>query len=157
MEERWADDLGRATEAVADPEFRSLLQHAKVPFSRKVRAINDVLPTIDPLVRNLLCILVARGLVDRVSKIEDEYRHLLDRHRGRVRVEVTSAVALDDAEEGRIARFMEAFTQKEVVLDMQVDPLLLGGLVFRVEDKLIDGSTRTQLNGLRRSMTGSPH
>ena len=51
---------------------------------------------------------------------------------------------------------MEAFAQKDVVLSTRVDASILGGLVVRIEDKLIDGSTRTQLNGLRRSIAGSP-
>jgi F-type H+-transporting ATPase subunit delta len=153
--DQWAEGLSWASEAASDPDCKSLLQHAKVPLSNKVKAVNDVFQSTDPLLRNLLCILVARGLVAHISAIEHEFRALLDRHRGRVRVDVTSAVSLDDAESERISKFLKTFTKKDVVISATVDPSILGGLVVRIEDKLIDGSTRTQLNGLRRSITGS--
>ena len=150
--DQWAEDLSNASSAVANDELRTFLQHAKVPYPRKVSVIAEALPSLNPMARNLLALLVARGLVNRTSQIEQEYRRLLDQHRGRIQVEVTSAVPLDDGERQRITRLLESLVEKEVVLATRVDPAILGGLVLQVEDKLIDGSTRAKLNALGRTM-----
>jgi len=152
--DQWAEDLAQASDGIANEAFRTFLQHAKVPYLRKIDVISQVLSTISPLVRNLLALLISRGLIDRVPAVERQYRRLLDQHRGRVQVEATSAVVLEDAQRLRITQLLERLIRTEVVLATQVDPAILGGLVLRIEDRLMDGSARTRLNDLRRSMAG---
>ena len=128
------------------------MEHAKVPLDTKVKAIREVLPGTDPLVQNLLSLLVSRGLVEMALQVQQEYQRLMDEHRGREHVAVYSAVSLDSQEEERIASFLTDLIRKEVVLDTQVDPSILGGLVLQVGDKLVDGSTRSRLQGLRKQL-----
>jgi F-type H+-transporting ATPase subunit delta len=148
----WAGDLHSIREALQTEELRAFLEHAKVPLSRKVRIIEGALPGADPLLRNLLSLLVSRGLVDLMGELETEYGRLLDQHRGREHVEVYSVVPLEDTERERISRFLTGLIEKEVLLDSRVDPSILGGLVIRVGDKLIDGSTRTRLEELGKQL-----
>ena len=94
-------------------------------------------------------VLVARGLVDLASEIQESYTELLDQHLGRQRIGVTSAVDLDQAELDRIAAFVSRLIRKEVVVSTQVDESILGGVVINVGDQLLDGSTRSRLESLR--------
>ena len=63
-----------------------------------------------------------------------------------------SAVALDEAAQERLRRTLEQLTGTTVVMDVEEDPGIIGGLVARVGDLVLDGSVRTQLFSLRESL-----
>ena len=148
----WAGDLRLVSEALQTQELRAFLEHAKVPLPQKVRTIREVFPGVDPLVQNLLSLLVSRGLTELLHEVQKGYQQLLNEHRSREEVAVWSAVPLEDPERERVARFLTELIQKEILLDSRVDPSILGGLVIKVGDKLIDGSTRTRLEELGKRL-----
>ena len=150
--DQWTKDLRLVNEVLQNLELKAFLEHAKVPLSRKVQTMKEVLQGVDPLVQNLLACLVSRGLVELVPEVENVYGRLLDELRGREQAEVYSAVPLADSERDRILGFLADLTKKQVRLDTQVDPSILGGLVIKVGDKLIDGSTRTRLEELGKRL-----
>ena len=88
-------------------------------------------------------------MVNAIPDVHLGYIELLDQHLGRQRVEVTSAVQLDDAEVDRITRFVAELVQREVVITTRVDESILGGVVIQLGDRLLDGSTQARLNHLR--------
>ena len=148
--DEWAGQLQLASQVLQVEEFRTFLNHAEVPADEKIKSIDAVLPDIHPLVRNLVNVLVSRGLVNLAPELGEAYTKLLDIHHGRQRVEVVSAVPLDDAELQSITRFVSDLTRKEVVVTTQVDEEIMGGIVIQIGDQLLDGSTRTQLESLRK-------
>lgn len=150
--DEWATDLQLASQALQDPDFRALLSQADVPLDDKIKATATVLRDVHPLVLNLVHVLVTKGLVDSAPDLEVAYGNLLDSHHGRQRVEVTSAVPLDDSEIDRITGFVADLIRKEVVLSAQVDESIMGGLVIQIGDQLLDGSTRSRLEELRNRM-----
>ena len=151
----WARDLGLMSQALQNEEFRAFLEHAKVSLETKIRAISEVFRGTDSLVQEFLSLLVSKGLAELAPEVEREYQKLLDGLQGREHVEVYSAVPLVAQEKERVASFLKDLVQKEVVLDTQLDPSILGGLVFRVGDKLLDGSTRTRLQEFRKRLHGN--
>ncbi len=153
--DQWGQELAQAAQAASDPELRTFWEHAKVPTEQKLALIERALPDGRPLVRNLISLLVLGGLAGRLPEIHAEYRRLLNEHQGRVQVDVTSAVPLQDGQRDRIATALRRIVDKDIELVTHIDPSILGGLVLMVEDKLIDGSTRARLRGLRRNMIGS--
>ena len=150
--DQWTDHLRVMAEALENEELRTFLEHAKVPLTQKLDTIGRIFPEATPLSRNLLSLLVSRGLTQLLPEIEKEFQQLLNQLRGRQEVEVLSAVPLSDQERERIDRFLTTLTGKDVLLDSRVDPSILGGLVMRVGDKLIDGSTRTKLEALGKEL-----
>jgi F-type H+-transporting ATPase subunit delta len=68
-------------------------------------------------------------------------------------VEVVTAIPISDEERDEIKEKLAALVDKELVLSVKVDPNVMGGLTARVGDKLVDGSVRTRLQDLRRSLT----
>ena len=154
--DQWTRDLRMISQALEHEEFRVLLQHSRLSLSQRVRIIREVLPDAQPHAHNLLGLLASRGLVELAPGVEAKYLRLLDVHLGRERVEVLSAVELETNEREQVSRFLADMVQKEIVLNTRVDPMVLGGLVVRVGDKLIDGSTRNRLEQLKkRLMTDS--
>ena len=150
--DQWSVDLDLVDQVVQDPEFRTFLNHADVPLEQKRQAVDAVLRDVHPTVRNMLHVLVSRGLADSVIGLRDSYTELLDAHHGRQRVGVTSAVPLEDTQLERITRFISDITRREVVITTQVDESIMGGIVIQIGDQLLDGSTRSKLEGLRNQM-----
>ena len=150
---QWGQDLTVVAEAFNDMDFNALLKHAGVSAEDKQSAIDAVLGGVNQAVRNMVSLLVARGLVDTVPGACEEYAELLDRQEGRQRVEVTTAIPLEPAETERITEFISRLIGREVVVTARVDEEVLGGLVIQIGDRLLDGSARARLNGLRERLT----
>ena len=147
--DQWDGDLEFIAGVLQDEEFKALLKHADVPMSNKNRAVDAVLRDVHPLIRNLVNLLVSKGLVDAVPEMRAAYAALLDQDRGRQRVQVTSAVPLEQDEMDRITQFLTSLVRKEVVVATDVDDSILGGVVIQIGDRLLDGSTRSRLEALR--------
>jgi F-type H+-transporting ATPase subunit delta len=150
--DQWEVDLDLVNGVFQDEGFRALLKHSDVPIANKLRATGAVLADVHPLVKNMVDLLVAKGLADVVGDLRDAYGALLDEHRGRQRVQVTSAVQLEPTELERVTRFVADLVRKEVVVSTNVDDSILGGVVIQIGDRLLDGSTRARLDSLRNQM-----
>ena len=150
--EQWGEDVKLLAQVLQDADFGSFLKHAEVPYGDKVKSMDAVLRDVDPLVRNLGTLLVVRGAVPMVGDIQQEFARLLDQHLGRQQIEVTAAVPLDDTELQRIRQFVSGLIHKEVVVASRVDESILGGVIIQIGDQLLDGSTRTQLENLRKQL-----
>ena len=149
----WGQDVALVAEAFEDTDFNVLLKHAGVSAEDKLSAVEMVLGSVNPMVRNMVNLLVARGLVGAIPDACREYTELLDQQQGRQRVEVTTAVPLEPAEIERINDFVAVLIGREVVVTPHVDESILGGLVIQIGDRLLDGSARARLNGLRERLS----
>ncbi|MFQ5880456.1 MAG: ATP synthase F1 subunit delta [Dehalococcoidia bacterium] len=152
--EGWAADLGLMAAVMGDPQGAAVLESVRLPQPAKYRLLEQALAGIDPLAMNLAKLLVARGRSGLAGQILEEYRALVDEHRGLAHAVVTTAVPLGDAEREAIAQRLGQLTGRQVTVATRVNPGIIGGLVARIGDTLIDGSVRTRLLALRRSLAG---
>ena len=150
--EQWGQDLAVVSEAFQDSDFTALMKHADMSAADKRAATGSVLAGVNTMVRNLVDLLVSKGSVDSIADVYTSYTELLDQHLGRQRVEVTTAIALDEAEANRITSFVSELVRREVVLTTKVDESILGGLVIQIGDRLLDGSTKARLDGLKNRL-----
>ena len=150
--ERWRADLQTLDEAIQEREFAAFLGMPKILISQKMSVIQEAMPDLNPLAHNLLGLLAARGVVDTLPSIREEYGGLLDQLRGLERASVVSAVPLEDAQRERLAAYLRELIGREIELTVSVDPDIVAGMVARVGDRLIDGSARTKLRNLRNSL-----
>jgi F-type H+-transporting ATPase subunit delta len=153
--DEWDADLATIAQTLQQPDLRAALASVKAPFSVKRELVERVFGgSIRPLAQNFLLLLIQRGRLDLLDAIIAYYRELVDEERGIARARVTTAVPLDDTERERVAQRLAAITGKQIRLETTVDPSILGGLIARIGDKLIDGSARTRLVALRRRLAG---
>jgi F-type H+-transporting ATPase subunit delta len=152
--ERWLGDLDTLVDLVSQPEAMAVLQSDRVPESEKERLLRAALPDVDPAVLNLARLLVAKRRIGLTADVRDEFSSMLDAYRGRARGSVTTAIPLSGDQKTQIAQKLSQITGKTVDLQAQVDPNIVGGLVARVGDTLIDGSTRSKLVALKRALRG---
>ena len=150
--EQWGEDLAVVAEAFRDADFTALMKHADMSSANKLAATASVLADVNSMVRNLVDLLVTKNSVDSIAGVYTGYTELLDRHLGRQRVEITTAVPLESAETERISAFVTGLAGQEVVLTTKVDESIIGGLVIQIGDRLLDGSTKARLDGLRNKL-----
>jgi F-type H+-transporting ATPase subunit delta len=103
-------------------------------------------------VQRFVLLLLERRRIVLLPSIARAYRDMADAHLGRVRAQITSAEPLAAAALDRVRRSLEQRTGKQVIVETAVDPDLIGGLVARVGDLVLDGSVRTQLSDLRAKL-----
>jgi F-type H+-transporting ATPase subunit delta len=106
------------------------------------------------LLRNFLGVLAENNRLRDLAAIRSQYERLEDHALGRVRARVRSARPLSEESRARIHEIFERQTGKRVIAETAVAPDLLGGAVVELEGRVFDGSLRTQLERLRRSLSG---
>ena len=150
---QWQSDMRRIASLVKDAALFALLNNPEVRFDDKAKVLSERLGEINPLALKLVSELVAKGRLAAIDDIADEYQRLLDNYRGiegAEVAEVTTAIPLDDEDRLRLAQRITSLVGKPVVLKPKVDSSLIGGIIIRIGDKLIDGSIRSKLEALKR-------
>ncbi len=150
--DRWQSDLRRIASLGENAALVAWFESPKLHFDDKAKLLSERLGDINPLALNLACLLVTRGRLGMIGDIADEYQHLLDDYRGIEQAEVTTAIPLDDKDKLRLEERLGIVVGKKVVLKTEVDTSLIGGIIARIGDKLIDGSTRSKLEALKREL-----
>ena len=149
--DEWFDDLTALAGALESSEFAEALDAPQVSVVHKGELIKNILgDRVGPLALNLVSLLASRSNAHLLPRIVEQYERLLDSHRDIERADVLSAVPLNDEQRRRISTLLEGIVGKETRLTSRVEPQILGGFVARVGDHLIDGSTRTKLQEMRR-------
>lgn len=107
---------------------------------------------VSELLFNTLGVMNAKGRLGLVRELADSYAQLLDKQLGNVKVDVTVASSLDEAMLEQVRNRVSQSLGKNAILRQHIDPSIIGGLLLRVEDKLIDSSVRSQLDAMKRQM-----
>ena len=134
-------------------ELREFFYGPQIPESQKRRAIDALTEEMSTSTRNFLKVLTDNGRAEILEDAVVRYEDLVKEHQGKVDVELTTAVELSNEMLDRVkSRLGEILDGREIVLETNVDPDLVGGAVFWIGEKRIDGSVRAQLQGLREKM-----
>ena len=138
----------------AEPAFAEFLRSPIVKRSSRGESLKRVLDgQVSDLLLRFILVLNDKGRLGRLSDIAAAYDEMLNDRFGRIEVDVfTVEGRLDDAQMSLLADKVRSRLGKEPVFHQYSDPSLLGGLVLRVGDQLIDGSVRGRLRGLRESL-----
>ena len=153
--DRWQSDLKRVASLGEDAVFRAWLESPKFHFDDKAKLVSEWLGDVNPLALNLAYLLITRGRLSMVGDIADEYQRLLDSYRGIEQAEVITAIPLDDEDKMRVEEQLSSLAGKKVMLKPEVDSSLISGVLVRIGGKLLDGSTRSQLEALRRKLASA--
>ncbi len=109
---------------------------------------------IDAITTNFIGVLANNRRLGALSQIIRAFETLAARHRGEITAEVTSAHPLTKDQTAALKTKLKAGLGRDVVVDLNVDPAILGGLVVKVGSRQIDSSIRTKLNSLAYAMKG---
>ena len=109
---------------------------------------------LDPLTANFLGVLAQNRRLGELANIVRAFTGMASAHRGEITAEVTSAHALDETQLKALKAQLKARTGRDVAVNLNVDPAILGGLVVKLGSRLFDSSIRTRLNTLATAMKG---
>ncbi|MCC6484828.1 MAG: ATP synthase F1 subunit delta [Armatimonadetes bacterium] len=137
-------------------ELRTVLLRGVTPDATKKRILKKLFePHVSALTLDFLNLLVDKRREDVVESIDTAFRKIADERSNIVRAEVVSAVALTEEELQEMRAALGRMTGKQVELEPTVDPSVIGGVVIRVGDTLIDGSVRAQIARLKETMAAA--
>jgi F-type H+-transporting ATPase subunit delta len=148
--ETWVAALETATGRLGAPELMRVLADPALSFDARRSVAEQVMgDTVTGGPRNLVLLLVRRGRIELLPEVAAQLRRLYDQRQGIVKATVTSASPLTDADVSALRDRLAGMTGGRVDISLQVDPDILGGVMVRVGDRLIDGSIRGRLERLR--------
>jgi F-type H+-transporting ATPase subunit delta len=134
-------------------EIRAFLQTPKVDLPAKKKALRSAFDgRIDPLVLNFLLVVLEKRRQRLIGQIAREFSMLLDEKVGRLHVQVTLAHEADAATEQAITKELSRILGRTAIPHITVDPKIVGGIVVRYGDSILDGSVRRRLAGLRKRL-----
>ncbi|MFO0899542.1 MAG: ATP synthase F1 subunit delta [Pirellulales bacterium] len=138
---------------VPQPQFAAVLGSRRLAHEEKTALIDRVFGgKASPLLLSFLKVLSSHGRLDALQAIGREVRARYDEQRGRKRVRITAATALDKPMLGELTEKLRAMLGGEPVLEVAVRPELIGGILIRVGDTVYDGSVASRLARLRTQM-----
>jgi F-type H+-transporting ATPase subunit delta len=152
------DDLAHGLNTItslldSDDRVRAFLETPKIDVARKKSVLRTALgEQVSPMFMNFVLIVLQKRRQRLIRTIAAEYRELLDEKLGRLHVQVTLAHEPDDATEQSITAQLSRILGRTVIPHITVEPALLGGIVVRYGDRVMDGSLRRRLVSLRHRM-----
>ena len=148
------DDLFRFARALEGSEsLRVALTDPQLPLERRVAVVDELTQgKALPLSASLLGLLIGAGRVNDLGAIVDRFVQLAASEREREVAEVRSAIELDEAQIARLSEALAQATGKAVEVKVIIDPSVLGGLVARIGDTVIDGSVRHRLDQMKAQL-----
>jgi F-type H+-transporting ATPase subunit delta len=142
-------DLRGFVQALADtPALAAAVFNPQVEPGAKSRVVGELMSGADKLAAGVLGVMLDKGRLTLVADVADQYDRYVAQAEHVVEVQVTTAVPVAADVEHLIADRVRRSTGGEPRLTMRVDPDILGGLVLRVDDLLVDGSLRSRLQQL---------
>jgi F-type H+-transporting ATPase subunit delta len=134
------------------PDLEEILRNPQLDKRAKTAAVDAVLGESDPLVRNLLRLLIDKGRGDEVEEVAAEFERLAAIEEGQLSVELTTAFELDDDEARAIVEQLQRASGRTVEATRAVDAGLIGGIVVQAGSRRVDASVRGRLERLRRQL-----
>jgi F-type H+-transporting ATPase subunit delta len=145
------EQLGQFADAL--DENRELAVFFFSPYfstTEKRQALDTLLDGADELFVNFLSLLIENHRMPVIFRIRHEYERLWDEENKTLPVEITSAIALDEATTQSLGKTIGERAGRKVTLAARVDPDILGGIIIRVGNSILDASIRNRLEQLRR-------
>ncbi|HEY9069131.1 MAG TPA: ATP synthase F1 subunit delta [Candidatus Ozemobacteraceae bacterium] len=141
-----------------DPRLPELMCRPDVAIGRKVELVNALFPPgTAPLTAEFLGTLLRRHRFDLLPSIAEEVDRQYNIIKNITCVHVRSAVTLTPAERERLTKALSRRVRGTVILHETVEPSMMGGLILRFEDRVLDTSLRTSLKNLRERLAALGH
>jgi F-type H+-transporting ATPase subunit delta len=148
------EQLGEFADALAEsPELQTFFFSPYFSTHEKEEGLDKAVTGMDETVRNFLGLLLENHRMPVIFRVRRELDRLWEDAHQLLPVQITSAIELDPAVAERIGEEIGRQTGRTVQLESTVDPDVIGGLVLRVGNSILDASIRTRLENLRKQVS----
>ncbi len=151
----YRDELEGVTQAIAaQPDLQQMLTNPLYDTEGRRGLLTAVLQKLNPSkeMQQFLLLLFDKGRFGFLNEVNDFYQKLADELKGIARASLVSATELSSDAVDKIREALVKRTGKDIILDVQQDPDLIGGIVTKIGDLVLDGSIKTQLANMRESL-----
>lgn len=136
-----------------NPELSGFLNHPILAREAKKEVVEKLFAdTIQPVLIKFLSVVIDRGRIELLEEMTDEFVRLSHEARHLAEATVRTAVPLTEDEEKSLKERLQALTGKDVSITATVDPSILGGMIVKIGDRMIDGSMIRQLQELKATI-----
>ena len=153
--DQWQADLARLDALMSDERAAFYLESPNVSPADKQKLLDAVLAEGSQEARNLARLLLHRQRLDIVHDMVAIFEQSVRDERGIAIAEVTTAEPLDEEGQQIVRERLSRLTGRDVELRLKTDPSIIGGIVARIGDQLIDGSVINQLRRLRARLAAA--
>lgn len=140
----------------SNPELREAFANPTIPYEQKKGVLNELIAKtkVNPITANFLQILLKNQRLTVLGAINSRLATVLDDRAGAVAAHVTTANPVNEETKRVLSEKLSSFTGKTVRLSFDVDDSLIGGIVTRLGSTVYDGSIRTQLDQMEKTLAG---
>ncbi|NJD07094.1 MAG: F0F1 ATP synthase subunit delta [Methylococcaceae bacterium] len=151
--ERWSETLAFLAAVLSDPAILAAATNPKGDRERFTRSFLDLCEgKLDREGENFVRLLIANRRLNLIRQISEQFEQHRAEDEGYVNACVASAYPLDDADRQQVEAILRKTLGKQPKLEITVEPDLIGGVVIRAGDKVIDASVRGQLQRLAKRL-----
>jgi len=151
------EELAELAETLEHPELRKVLMNPR--FSRQARTgiIDSILESAgaSELMRKFARLVAEKDRIAELPAIAERYQSQADKMKGRVRAQVRTAFDLPESAREELRKKLSEVSGKDVLLEVEKDESLIGGVVCRMGGVVMDGSIRNQLKNLRENLSAN--
>lgn len=145
--------IGYSLETV--PRLGSTLSHPMIPPAKKKQIVTEVFTgKIEDITLDFIKLMIDKRREGIIGEVESDYVRIANEHRGVVPAHVTSAYPLTEEEKKELQAGLSKFTGKKVEIETSEDPDLVGGVVVKIGDTVMDGSVKGYLAALKDRLLG---
>ncbi|MBA3014635.1 MAG: F0F1 ATP synthase subunit delta [Proteobacteria bacterium] len=162
QEENAFDDYAKSLKEIVTamttyPEVKDGLTNVMYPVDVRCKVMAHIAEAqgATQIIKNFLDLVIQKKRAAFLPEIAEAFQALIDAQRNICQGTVVTAMPLSAELNEKIQATLEKITGKKVVISTKVDPAILGGIIAKVGDLVMDGSIRSQLQGLKESIKGS--
>jgi F-type H+-transporting ATPase subunit delta len=139
------------------PEAMDALTNLLYPIELREKVMAQLISELqaDQFMANFLNLVLQKKRADILPEIASEFQALVDADQNVSRGKLITATEISGDLQAKVQSTLENITRKKVILSTEIDPAIIGGIVAKVGDLVMDGSIKTQLAGLSESIKGS--
>jgi F-type H+-transporting ATPase subunit delta len=153
--ESYKEELDRFSDLItSEKELEQAITNPLYDVGGRKKVLQAVIDKtgISKVLASFLLLLFDKGRFGFLSDINEFYKKLADELKGVVRASLVSATELSSETVEKIRTTLSTRTGKDIILEVEQDPSLIGGIVSRIGDLVLDGSIKTQLLNMRESL-----
>lgn len=149
----WLNKLKLISDTRAEVNFANALNSTKLSFSKKMNLIDDVFSNkLNKLQLNFLKLLTKNQSFFIIQDIYKQFLGLVEKRNNLIRVTVTSPYKISDDLKNQILNLVNDISGSDSIIEEKIDSELIGGVVIRLGDTVIDGSMKNKVKQLRREL-----
>lgn len=143
--DNWSKSLQDAAQVASDDVMKSILGNPALTSEQKADAVITVLADLDESGKNFIALLAENNRLALIPEISAQFEQLKANQQSNVEIDVTTAYELDEQQQQKLTQALSAKLGRDVSITSTVDKSILGGLVIRTQNLVIDGSVRAKI------------